>query len=56
MSLIDQTDNDVKLAKDVTIKPFETAKTMEISKVPNHEKIVNIIIEPSPFNRQGNEV
>ena len=29
---------------------------MGISKVPNHEKYINIIIEPSPVDRQGNEV
>ena len=27
-----------------------------ISKVPNHEKCVNVIIEPSPVDRQGNEL
>ena len=29
---------------------------MGISKVLNHEKHINIIIEPSPVNRQGNEI
>ena len=55
VSLIDQIDNDIKETKNVTIKPFDTVKTMGISKVPNHEKCI-IIIEPSPVDRQGNEV
>ena len=33
-----------------------TVKTTGINKVPNHEKYINIIIEPSPVDRQGNEV
>ena len=37
VSLIDQIDKDVKLTKKVTIKLFDTGKTMGISKVPNHE-------------------
>ena len=56
MSLIDQVDNDIKLTKNMTIKPFDTVETMGIIKVLNHEKGVNIIIEPSPVERQGNEV
>ena len=55
-SLIDQINNDVKLTKNVTIKPLETIETTGISKVPNHEKHVNVIIEPSPVDQQGNEI
>ena len=40
----------------MTIKPFETIKTNRINKVPNHEKCIIVIIEPSPDDRQGNEV
>ena len=54
--LINQINNDVKLTKNVTIIPFETIKTIGISKVLNHEKHINVIIEPSPVDRQGNEV
>ena len=46
-SLTDQINNDVKLTKNVTIKPLEMIKTTGISKVPNHKKHVNVIIEPS---------
>ena len=53
---IDQINNDVKLTKNVTIKPFETIKTMGNSKVPNHEKCINVITEPSPIGKQGNLV
>ena len=56
VSLIDQIDKNVKLTKNVTIKTFDTVKTMGISKVPNHEKYINIIIEPSSVDRQGNRV
>ena len=56
VSLINQIDNDIKLTKNIAIKPFDTIKTMGISKVPNHEKCIDIIIEPSPVDRQGNEV
>ena len=38
------------------IKPFEMIKTMGMSKVPNHEKHISVIIEPSHGDRQGNEV
>ena len=55
-SLIDQISNDVKLTKNVTIKPLETIETTGISKVPNHEKCVNIIIKPLPVDRPGNLV
>ena len=40
----------------MTINPLETIKTTGISKVPNHKKHANIIIEPSPVYRQGKEV
>ena len=40
----------------MTIKPLETIETTGISKVPNHEKCVNVIIEPSPVDWQGNEI
>ena len=40
----------------VTIKPLETIETTGISQVPNHEKCVSVIIEPSPVNWQGNEI
>ena len=52
----DQINNDVKLTKNVTIRPLETIETRWISKVPNHEKHVNVIIEPSPVDQQGNEI
>ena len=55
-SLIDQVSNDVKLIKNVTFKPLETIETMRISKVPNHEKCIRVINEPSPVDRQGNEI
>ena len=54
-SLINQINYDVKLTKNVIIKPLETIETMGISKVPNHEKYVNVIIELSSVVRQGNE-
>ena len=54
--MTDQINNDVKLTKNVTIRPLETIETTGISKVPNHEKCVNAIIEPSPVDWQGNEV
>ena len=54
--LTDEIDNDIKLTKNVTITLFDTVETMGISKVPNHEKCINIIIEPSPVERQGNQV
>ena len=56
ISLIDQISNDFKLTKNVTIKPLETIETIGISKVLNNEKHVNVIIEPSPVDKQGNEV
>ena len=55
-SLTDQIKNDVKLTKNVTIRPLETIETTGISKIPNHEKCVNVIIEPSPTDLQGNEI
>ena len=55
-SLIDQINNEVKLTKKVTIKPLETIKTTGISKVPNHEKHVNVITETLPVDWQGNKV
>ena len=55
-SLTDQVNNDVKLTKNVTIRPSETIETTGISKVPNHEKCVNVITEPSPVDCQGNEI
>ena len=54
--LIDQIDNEVKLTKNITIQPFDTVKSMGLSKICNHEKHINIIFEPSPVERQGNEV
>ena len=56
VSLIDQIYNDVKLTKNIKIKPFDTFEITGICKVSNHEKCINIIIEPSPVDRQGNEV
>ena len=38
------------------IKPLETTETTGISKVPNHEKHVNVITEPLPVDWQENEV
>ena len=35
-SLINQINSDVKVTKNVTIKPLETTETTEISKIPNH--------------------
>ena len=55
-SLTDQINNDVKLTKNVTIRPLETIETIGISKVPNHGKYVSVIIEPSPVDWQGNEI
>ena len=55
-SLTDQINNDVKLTKNVTIIPLETIETTGISKVPNHEKCVNVIIGPSLVDWQGNEI
>ena len=52
VSLINQINNDVKLTKNVTIKPLETIELTGISKVPNHEICVNVIIKPSPVDRQ----
>ena len=40
----------------MTIRPLETIETMGISKVPNYEKHVNVIIKPSPVDWQGNEI
>ena len=40
----------------MTIRPLETIETTLISKVPNHEKHINVIIEPSPIDWQGNEI
>ena len=40
----------------MTIRLLETIEATGISKVPNHEKRVNIIIEPSPVDWQGNEI
>ena len=40
----------------MTIKPLKTIETTGISKVPNHEKHVSVIIEPSPVDQQGNEI
>ena len=37
LSLINQIDNDVRLTKNASIKPFDTVKNMGISTVPNHE-------------------
>ena len=56
VSLIDQIDNDIKLARNVMIQPFHTVETMGLSKVPNHDKCINIIIELTPVDSQGNEV
>ena len=56
VSLIDQINSDIELPQNVTIKPFETIKTIGISKIPNHEKCINVVIELSPVDRQGNEV
>ena len=52
-SIIDHISNDVKLTKNVTIKPWKQLNS-GISKVLNHEKHVNVITEPSPVDRQGN--
>ena len=38
------------------IKPLGTIENTGISKVPNHEKCANVIIEPLPVDQQGNEV
>ena len=55
-SLTDQINNDVKLTKNMTIRPLETIETMGISKVPNHDRHVNVIIELSPVDQWGNEI
>ena len=55
-SLTDQINNDVKLTKNVTIRSLETIETTGISKVPNHEKHINVIMEPSPVDWQGSEM
>ena len=56
MSLTDQINNNVKLTKNVTIRPLKTIETMGICKVPNHEKCANVIIEPSLVDWLGNEI
>ena len=56
LQLIDQIDNDVKLTRNVMIQLFHTVETLGLRKVPSHNKCVNIIIEPTPVNSQGNEV
>ena len=38
------------------IQPFHTVETMGLSKVPNHNKCINIIIKPTSVNIQRNEV
>ena len=55
-SLTDQVNNDVKLTTNMTIRPLETVETTGISKVPNHEKHVSVITEPSLVDQQGNEI
>ena len=35
---------------------MKTIETTGISKVPNHEKIINVITGPFPVDRQGNEI
>ena len=43
---LDQVKGDIKLTKDVVIKPFEAVRVQGITKVKNHQKQVYIIVEP----------
>ena len=52
--LTDQTD--VKVTRNVKIQPFHTVETTGLSKVPNHDKHIYIIVKPTPVNSQWNEV
>ena len=54
--LIAQIDNDVELTRNVMIQPFHATDTMGLSKVPNHDKCINIIIKLTPVDSQRNEV
>ena len=44
--VLDQVKGSLKLTKDVILQPFETVKVHDITKVINHQKRVNIIVEP----------
>ena len=45
---LDQIKGDIKLTKDVVIKPFEAVRVQDITKVRNHQKRVHIMVEPKP--------
>ena len=44
--IVSKLDSDVKLAKDMTIGPFETVKVRGIlTKAPNHYKRINVVVD-----------
>ena len=43
---LDQVKGDIKLTKDVTIKPFEVIRVQGISKIKKHQKRVHVMVEP----------
>ena len=43
---LDQVKGDIKLTKDVIIKPFEVVRVQGISKIKKHQKWVHVMVEP----------
>ena len=54
--LVSQTNNIVKITKDTTIAPFETVKVKGVTKVPNHYKHVNVIIDDLPNEQHCKDI
>ena len=53
MSKIDST---VKIARNITIVPFENIEVKGIIKIPNHYKCVNVVIDELPENQHCKDI